>query len=115
VTGDAGVAGALSVANEDCAHLGLFLLLYIPGMIGAPFLPESFGSEPRSAAASGAKGSLDAELAETILAESGMETWGRAFLGLWTALWVFGCGFPVSASVVALAVAFCSIAEGFNR
>jgi hypothetical protein len=42
-------------------------------MIGASFRSESFGSRPRSAGVTRAEGSLDAELAETILAESGME------------------------------------------
>lgn len=64
---DAGIAGALSMVNEDRSHALLFHP-YIPGMIGTPFLPERFGSGPRSAAVSGAEGSLDAELAETILA-----------------------------------------------
>jgi hypothetical protein len=48
-------------------------LSYIPGMTSAPFRPECFGSGPRSAGVTGAEGSLDAELAETILAESGMK------------------------------------------
>jgi len=41
--------------------------------MGASFRSESFGSGPRSAGGTGAEGSLDAELAETILAEFGME------------------------------------------
>ena len=54
------------------AALGLFFS-YIPGMIGASFRSESFGSGPRSAGVTGAEGNPDAELAETILADSGME------------------------------------------
>jgi hypothetical protein len=53
--------------------LALFFPPYIPGMTSAPFWPESFGSGPRSAGVTGAEGSLDAGLAETILAGSGME------------------------------------------
>jgi hypothetical protein len=40
-------------------------------MTSKPFRPECFGSGPRSAGVTGAAGSLDAELAETILARSG--------------------------------------------
>jgi len=43
---------------------------------------------------SGAEGSLEAELAETILAESGMEAQVKRVLGCYRALWAFGRLFP---------------------
>ena len=54
------------------ARIWFSFLSYIPAMTSAPFRPEGFGSGPRSAG-TGAEGSLDAELGETILARSGME------------------------------------------
>ena len=53
--------------------LALFFPPYIPGMTSALFWTEIFGSMPRSAGVTGAEGSLDAGLAKTILAGSGME------------------------------------------
>ena len=56
-------------SNDDVE----FVLLLHPGIIGASFRPESFGSRPRSAGATGAEGSLEAELAGTILKYCGVE------------------------------------------
>ena len=74
MTGNAGVAGALSVAYEDGSHLALYVSpLHSRNDRRFRFGLRASGQGRAVPVPTEAEGSLDAKLAETILAASGME------------------------------------------